>query len=69
MVRLEYGFLVSEAFMAMTNLEAVQEAVSQSELPEPVKAFVAAHKEREKNNYAYAMRSFGKTGEHPKHWP
>ncbi|EFC6019529.1 hypothetical protein XV62_003175 [Escherichia coli] len=49
----EYGLAVSKAFMAMTNLEAVQVAVAESVLPETVKTFVADHKEREKDNRQY----------------
>lgn len=49
----EYGFKVSEAFMAMTQLEEVQEAVSASALTETVKAFVSDHGEREKDVKQY----------------
>ena len=52
----EYGLSVSEAFMEMTHSETIQEAVSLSvSVPEPVKAFIAAHGDREKDNRAYAF--------------
>lgn len=53
----EYGISVSKAFMEMTHLDSVQEAVSVSAMSEPVKAFVAEHKETERDNFRFAMAS------------
>ncbi len=56
----EYGLAVSEAFMEMTHSEAIQEAVAVSAMSEPVKAFVAEHKETERDNFRFAMASLKK---------
>lgn len=56
----EYGLAVSEAFMEMTHSETIQEAVAVSAMSEPVKAFVAEHKETERDNFRFAMASLKK---------